>query len=252
MELVEGMENKLVEEFDLRDETEMTFDEVSKKWDRLVWKGVNDVMKTKQTSFSPQELYNYGLFGLWKTYRNYGPEKDTSFKTFAYINITGHIKNEIRDEKVSYYGLSRSKVKRKEQVADLLRQMQENKWTWEETREKSGLTKEEWIESVDWNRKRVSINTKISIDGKKETELVELIPADLGIEEKTYQKETVEEIMSSLDEDEKNIIHIRFFEGYNKCEAADLFQMKRSTYNRKEERLLSKIKNIYQNGSLHM
>ncbi|MCK2000625.1 sigma-70 family RNA polymerase sigma factor [[Brevibacterium] frigoritolerans] len=249
MELVEKMENELVEEIDLRDETEMTFDEVRKKWDKLVWKRANELKKTKKTTFSIEELHSFGLVGLWKAYDAFDPKKGSIFKTFAFINITGHILNEINFEKQRIFGLSRSNYKRKEEVASLLNQKEDNNWTWEQTRERSGLTNEEWIEAVEWNKEEVSIYKKIDIDGN-EKELIDFIPADLGIEEKFYQKEMVESIMSKLDEFEQDVIHLRFFQGNNIEQTAKILQMARTTYFRKEKLLLNKIKQ--QNGSLHM
>lgn len=245
---------ELVEEKVLRDETEMTFDEVREKWDNLVWKIANELLNT-QKNYGLKDLYTFGLFGLWKASDNYNPEKGASFKTHAYTSIEGHIKNEINAEKKGILCLSRSKVKRKEEVYSLMLQKQANNWTLEETIEKSGLTKEEWVEAIELIQGTVSLNKKVMgiNNDRKEKELIEILPADLGIEEKSYQKELVDEIISSLeDEFEKDVIHLRFFEGHNIERTAELLQIPRTTYYRKEKRLLSKIKNKQQNGSLHM
>lgn len=221
---------------------EISFDELVPKFDKMIWKLSKKYKHKNKTNYEEDELYQFGLFGLWKASEGFNSGKGASFSTYAYINISGHIMNAINKEKE--IDLTRSDVKRKEEVANLLWLKEENGWTWEETQKHSGLTNEELNEAIEWNKNPISINSTVKRNecGDGDVKLVEVIPGDLGIEEKIVAKETVNEVFKGLDELEQSIIHFRFVEGFSKAETSDILKIPQTTYRRKEEKLLQKIK----------
>jgi RNA polymerase sigma factor FliA len=122
-------------------EKEIQFEEIVQKYKKMIWKIVKKYKSSYKTGYELDELYQFGLFGLWKAYENFDPTKNCKFSTYAYINISGYIRSELNKEKE--IDLTRSDVKKKEEVAKLIKMKEEKNWTWEETWRKSGLSLEE-------------------------------------------------------------------------------------------------------------
>jgi RNA polymerase sigma factor (sigma-70 family) len=221
--------------------TEISFENLVSDYENMIWKISRQLKEKTGTEFELQELYNFGLFGLWKAYEGYKPERGTKFSTYAYSTINGHILNAINDDKKTY--LSRSAVKKKEEVINLLWIKEENGWSWKEIQQYSNLTPEEWSEAIEWTKKPLSIHRPIEKWGPYASgSLMEYIPGELGIEEKIISKETIKEVFSGLDELEQEILRFRFLEGYNKTEVGEILHIPSTTYSRKEKNLIKKIK----------
>lgn len=221
-------------------EQDLLFESVLEQYSDMIW----DISKkyiTKTNSFSLEELYQFGMYGLWKAIINFDPSKKCKFSTYAYQNICGHILNGINKEKE--IDLPRNKRLKKEKVLYFINLKEVEGWTWKETQKQCGLTEKEWNEIITFNQEKVYLHSTQRISEYDDVELINLIPGECGLEEKVIAKEEVDNMFSILDDQEKKIIKIRFIEGYNKSESAKMLNIPKTTFSRKEEKILNKIVN---------
>ncbi|MGF7534942.1 sigma-70 family RNA polymerase sigma factor [Bacillus mexicanus] len=221
-------------------EQDILFESVLEQYKDMIW-DISRKYRYKTKTLNIDELFQFGMFGLWKAIINFDPTKKYKFSTYASHNISGHILNGINKEKQN--DLPRNKQSIKERVLYFIDLKEIEGWTWKETQRQSGFTEKEWRDFTTWNQEKVYLHSKQRISDNDDVELIHLIPGDLGIEEKVIEKETVNEIYSALDEQEKIIFKIRYIEGYNKSESAKILNIPKTTFSRKEEKILNKIVN---------
>ncbi|WP_088363587.1 sigma-70 family RNA polymerase sigma factor [Bacillus cereus] len=221
------------------------FEDVVVQYDKMIWKIVNRFYKNHSATYEKEELYQFGLFGLWKAYENYDCKKGCKFITYAHTNISGWISAEINKEKETKYGVSRDHIKRKEIVTKCLKKMEVENWSYEEAFQESGLTRKEWNEAVEWNLDTVSIFADVGRSSGEHQELIEYIPGELDSEAKILDQESVAEFFTFVDNAiEEEMLRLRLIEGFNKLETSKILNMPPTTYYRKEKELFSKIKYI--------
>ncbi|MED2737838.1 sigma-70 family RNA polymerase sigma factor [Bacillus toyonensis] len=223
----------------------LPFDDVVNKYNKMLWKVTHRFHKNYSADYTKDELYQFGLFGLWKAYENYDCAKGIKFSTYAHRNISGWISAEINREKEMKYGVSRCRIKRKEIVTKHLKKMEEEKWSYEKAFQESGLTRKEWDEAIEWNSDTLSIFSDVGKSSGELKELIDYIPGELGTESQILDQEAVAEIFSFADNEiEGAILHLRLIEGYSKAEASRILNIPSTTYNRKEKVLFEKIQYI--------
>ena len=91
-----------------------------KKYDGIIRKIVN---RYKVSNFDKEDLYQVGVLGMLKAYKNFIPNEKVKFTTYAYPYILGEIRKYIREDKGVKISRNISKLNYKiDQIASILSQ----------------------------------------------------------------------------------------------------------------------------------
>lgn len=212
----------------------------------LIHMVVNRFMK--KCPFDREELFQIGAMGLWKAIQNFDETKGFSFSTYAVPLIVGEIKVAIRADnpvhvsrrmKENAYVIARAREK--------FQQNREEEPTIADLEEATGLSKEQIVEALEASRGVASLEEPYR--GKEETEhactLMETIPDGTDLQNAVVDRLVIERILAELEETERVLIRLRFFEGKTQTETAGKLQMNQVAVSRLEKRVLSKMRFMY-------
>jgi RNA polymerase sporulation-specific sigma factor len=185
-----------------------------------------------------EDLVQSGCVGLIKAVDNFDESKGFAFSTYAVPVIMGEIKRIFRDG--GAIKVSRS-LKEKANRAQLLRdrfvKRELREPTVSELAELLGSTVEETAEVLNVITPMLSLNS-FGEDGDSTID----IPVD-GTEE-LFNTLSVNQLLSRLDERERQIIDMRYFKGFTQTKVADLLGISQVQVSRKEKQILLKLRNL--------
>ncbi len=191
---------------------------------------------------SKEDLYQVGVIGLINAYNNYDESyaTKTKFSTYAYTYILGEMKNYVRKNKS--VKISRDIVylsSRLDRLIELLCQKYNRMPTTEELSIELGV--EEWkiIEALNARNCVKSLDEPINDEGKEIT-LIDVIGKT---DEVDYT--LIDEIMSKLDDEEKEIIRLRYFSDKSQSETALITGYSQAKVSRIESKSLHKLRDYY-------
>ncbi len=190
--------------------------------------------------FDKDDLYQVGVIGLLNAKENYSSEYNTKFSTYAYTYILGEISKYVREDrsvKVSKDILKRSKLV--ERTKELMTQKLMREPTvlelslyldLDEVKIEEAINAKEYIKSLD----------KETSDEGKGVNLYDYVQDN----EQAYKPEVMDlnTVLSSLNEEEMNLIDMRYYQGYTQQETSHELGTSQVQISRKESKILNKIK----------
>ncbi|MCM1194748.1 MAG: sigma-70 family RNA polymerase sigma factor [Corallococcus sp.] len=190
------------------------------------------------------DLYQIAGIGLLKSIKNFSPEYNVRFSTYAVPMILGEIKRYMRDD--GYLKVSRSL---KSAAAKITRYVDERVKNGEDSpriediAEHFGLEPTEVIFAMDSAKLPVSLyETGNDSDGKT-TALIEHIPTDE--DKKMVDKVILKDMLSKLQPRERKIIILRYFRDMTQGEIAQKMGVSQVQISRLENKILKKLKELY-------
>ena len=208
----------------------------------LVW---NVVKGFVGRGYDKEELFQIGCIGLIKSIERFDLSYDVKFSTYAVPLITGEIRRFLRDD-----GMIKVSRKWKEDGCKVYQSMQ--KLTQELGREPeltelsndSGLSVEEIILAMEATAEVDSLNRTYYTDGK-ELSVMDKIPDKEVMEDRIVETLALEQAMAGLDEKEKRLIRLRYFENKTQIEVSKEFGVSQVQISRLEKKILLKLKNSF-------
>ncbi|MDQ0219055.1 RNA polymerase sporulation sigma factor SigF [Peribacillus cavernae] len=205
---------------------------------RLVW---SVVQRFLNRGYEPDDLYQIGCIGLLKSVDKFDLSFEVKFSTYAVPMIIGEIQRFIRDD--GTVKVSRSlkemanKIRRaKEELSKTLGRVP----TVNELAEYLQLSPEEIIMAQDASRSPSSIHeTVYENDGDPITLLDQI--ADTN-ESKWFDKITLKEAISDLDERERLIVYLRYYKDQTQSEVAVRLGISQVQVSRLEKKILLQMK----------
>ncbi len=194
-------------------------------------------MISKYHNFDQEDLYQVAMIGLMNAKRNYQPDENTKFSTYAYYYILGEI--------TTYISNSNSlKISR-----DLLRL-------------KNSLTKAKDVMTQRLKREPTTDELSVFLDVPEEkieeallaTTQVESLDYvydeknplynSFGIEEENMTEDILDlkQAISSLPPQERKLIIARYYEGLTQQETSETLGISQVQVSRKETKILQKLK----------
>lgn len=181
-----------------------------------------------------EDLYQQGVIGIIKAYRNYKMNEETKFSTFAYKYIFGEmylysVKNKgikINKETLKLY---KSIIK----VQDFLTQKLGKIPSTTEISLYLEL-EEELVSEV-----LLSGEIILSLDSKQNLSLYDNIPSSTNNKD---EKIDISDSINKLREDERKIIQYRYFDDYTQSEVAKKLKMTQVMVSRYEKKSLQKLR----------
>lgn len=205
----------------------------------LVW---SIVKRFSGRGHSTEDLYQIGCIGLIKAIQRFDANYNAKLSTYAVPYIIGEIKRFIRDD--GPIKVSRSIKELAMKIIELQRENL-NKTGKElqinELAKILGIEKENIVVAMDAIRRPESIDEEIYDEVGGETK-ASRISTNKDETEKTINKICVQELIEELNEDEKQIILLRYYKGKTQSEVAQRLKISQVQVSRIEKRTLLKMR----------
>ncbi len=185
------------------------------------------------------DLFGAGCVGLIKAADGFDESRGLCFSTYAVPSIMGEIKRQFRDT-----GAVKVSRKLKELSLKVTREKEYiekhtgDPATVAQLAEKLGVSAEEITEAICASRQVMSL-TYENEDGTGELQ----IPVD-SCEESICGRLQMEQAINSLDEIERNVIILRYFNEKTQTESASILGITQVQVSRKEKKALEKLRKI--------
>ena len=190
------------------------------------------------------DLFQVGCVGLIKAINNFNTELDVKFSTYAVPMIIGEIRRYMRDN--SAIRVSRS-LRDTAYKAIYAREKYEKRFLKEPTlveiAEEIGIPKEEIVFAMDAIQTPMSLQEPIYSDGEDSLYVMDQISDKKNREENWVEELALRAAIDKLDERERHIIRLRFFEGKTQMEVADEIEISQAQVSRLEKHALKIMRN---------
>lgn len=221
------------------------------------------VRRFANRGYDPEDLFQIGCIGLVKAVDQFNTEYDVKFSTYAVPLITGEIKRFLRDD--GMIKVSRSLKEngyRIRQAEEAFTGKFGREPTVGELEEATGLKKEEITMALEANVEIESIYQTVYQSDGNEIYLVDKVVNGTGTgalsretedteKEKLLDNMLLKQLMDTLEEKEKEIIRLRFFEDKTQTEVAKLLHMNQVQVCRQEKKILFKLRTLALQESGH-
>lgn len=185
-----------------------------------------------------EDLFQIGAMGLVKAIEKFDPDYGVCFSTYAVPVIMGEIRRFLRDD--GMIKVSRS-IKENERR---LRGIREDLWQRmgrepmiSELARESGLTMEEVVMALDAGCEVESIYKTIYESDGSEVLLVDMLGRE-GESEEIVNRLLLEDLLNELDERERKLIRLRYFENRTQMQVAGDLGMSQVQVSRLEKKVL--------------
>lgn len=210
--------------------------------DRLVEENLGLVRMAMQRyrgfGVDDEDLMQIGSVGLIKAARDYDPEKQVQFSTYAVAKIVGEIKTYLRDNgtvKISRkYKEDKLKIDR---AARVLTQRLGREPKLSELATETGLDAEAILSASEATQPALSLDLPAEEGG--------VTPSIESPEDSALDRVLTREILGSLPPRERRLIVLRFFMDQTQCATAKELGMSQVAVSRLEKKILSELKARY-------
>src|ERR687885_188284 len=194
-----------------------------------------------------EDLVQIGAIGLIKAIDRFDVDRGVELTTYATPNIIGEIKRHFRDKGWSVRvprGLQELNVQLSRLIEELTVQLSRSP-TIAELAKAAGVEEEDVLEALESGRAYSSVSLSSGTGGHEGDE--ELDPLEsIGTEEHAYQVSEDRAVLAPgfrvLDERERTILHLRFFEGLTQSQIAHQVGISQMHVSRLIRRSLEKIR----------
>lgn len=185
------------------------------------------------------DLFQIGCIGLIKAIDNFDPSMNVKFSTYAVPMIIGEIRRFLRDNSQLRVSRSLKDTAYKAIYArDTLTRKNLKEPTIEEIASEIGISKEDIVYAMDAIQNPMSLYEPIFTDGGDTLYVMDQISDKKNKEENWVEHLSLSEAMKKLNEREREIISLRFFEGKTQMEVADFIGISQAQVSRLEKKAL--------------
>ena len=189
------------------------------------------------------DLFQAGVLGIMKAYKNYKKNGTTKFSTYAYEFIFGEMYAFVQSQ--NQIKVSRD-ILRKYKAIEMNRYSLAQKLNRIPTNEELAVYLEmdisDVIQAIDAASMVMSLDFKETED---ERNIYETIPAKEGMS--IDEQLTIQDGLDTLNEDEKRILEYRYFEDLTQSEVARKLNMTQVMVSRYEKKGINKMRAYYTN-----
>ncbi len=189
------------------------------------------------------DLFQVGCIGLIKAIDNFDLSQNVKFSTYAVPMIIGEIRRYLRDNNTIRISRSlRDVAYRAIQAREALVSKNSREPTLNEIAEELNLPREEIILAMDAIQDPVSLFDPIYHDGGDPIFVMDQISDEKNVDANWLEQIAVREALSKLNEREKLILTLRFFEGKTQMEVAEEIGISQAQVSRLEKAALSHMR----------
>ena len=205
------------------------------------------VRRFERRGHDREELFQIGCIGLMKALDHFDLSMNLAFSTYAVPMITGEIRRFLRDNgmvkvsrslKENGYKISKAK--------ELLGRELGREPGLLEISALTELSVEEIVMAMDANREVESIYQPVAGADGDELLLIDQLgnrgEENGETEDAVLTRLLIEQLLENLDEQEREIIKLRYYENQTQCEVAKQLSMTQVQVSRKERKILEKLR----------
>ena len=189
------------------------------------------------------DLFQIGCIGLIKAIDNFDSTLGVKFSTYAVPMIIGEIRRFLRDNNSIRVSRSLKDTAYKAIYArDTLTRKNLKEPTMEEIAAEVGISKEDIVYALDAMQNPMSLYEPVYTDGGDTLYVMDQISDKKNKEETWVEHLSLSEAMKRLNDRERHIISLRFFEGKTQTEVADMIGISQAQVSRLEKNALKAMR----------
>ena len=189
------------------------------------------------------DLFQVGCIGLVKAVDNFNVEMDVKFSTYAVPMIIGEIRRYLRDNNAIRISRSvRDLAYRAMQAREELMAQKESEPTVAEIAERLGEKKEAVLHAMEAIVEPISLYEPVTNEGGDSLYLMDQLADSSGGDEAWLENIVLREAMKVLNERERKIINLRFYNNKTQMEIADEIGISQAQVSRLEKGALEKMR----------
>ncbi len=205
------------------------------------------IKRFSSSNENPDDLFQIGCIGLIKAINNFNTELNVKFSTYAVPMIIGEIRRYMRDNNSIRVSRSLRDTAYKAIYAKenyVKRNLKEP--TIQEIAEEIGISKEDIVFALDAIQAPMSLQEPVYNDGGDAIYVMDQISDKKNKEENWIEDLSLEAAMKHLNERERYIINLRFFEGKTQMEVAEDIKISQAQVSRLEKNALKVMRQYLQ------
>lgn len=193
-----------------------------------------------------EDLIQIGSIGLLKAIDKFDLTYEARFSTYAVPMITGEIKRFLRDD-----GMVKVSRSLKEEAAriyaarEVFMGEQGREPTLEELADKLQLTREEVILAMESAAQIESLQKTIYQSDGSDIALEDKLPFEKNQQEEVLDRMLLEQMLGSLNTEERELIYLRFFKERTQSNIAKKMGMSQVQVSRMEKKILRRMREAY-------
>lgn len=185
-----------------------------------------------------EELFAAGSLGLAKAINNFDESRNFQFSTYAFPVIMGEIKRLFRDGgAVKVSRTLKELAMNINRVTSELRQKNGQEPTVSQIAKILGVSEEKVVDALNCARLPLSLTADYDEDGNPQID----VPVD-DIQYEISERLSLEKAVSLLDEKDRRIITLRYYQNKTQSQTAKLLDMTQVQISRREKKILSNIR----------
>ncbi|MCY6372334.1 RNA polymerase sporulation sigma factor SigG [Clostridium ganghwense] len=189
------------------------------------------------------DLFQVGCIGLIKAIDNFDLSQNVKFSTYAVPMIIGEIRRYLRDNNSIRVSRSLRDIAYKAlQVRDKLVNKQNKEPTVSQIAKELNIPREEVVFALDAIQDPVSLFEPIYHDGGDALYVMDQISDSKSVDESWLENISIKEAMKRLNDREKLILNMRFFQGRTQMEVADEIGISQAQVSRLEKTALKHMR----------
>ncbi|OFI05439.1 RNA polymerase sigma-F factor [Clostridium acetireducens DSM 10703] len=192
---------------------------------------------------NPDDLFQVGCIGLIKAIDNFDLSHNVKFSTYAVPMIIGEIRRYLRDNNSIRVSRSLRDIAYKAlQVRDRLIGKNNKEPTISEISKELNLPREEVVFALDAIQDPISLFEPIYHDGGDAIYVMDQISDKKNLDESWIENISIKEAMKKLNDREKLILNLRFFNGRTQMEVAEEIGISQAQVSRLEKTALKHMR----------
>lgn len=193
--------------------------------------------------YDVEDLSQIGAIGLIKAVDNFNLNYDVKFSTYAVPVISGEIKRFLRDDgMVKVSRTLKENGIRVRRAAESLAGRLGREATLEELSAATELGREEIVMALEAGNEVESLHKTVFQKEGSEILLMDRIPSEKNESEAVVNQLLLEQLLGELDEKERRLIELRYFEEKTQTQTAQMLEMSQVQVSRLEKRILGSMR----------
>ncbi len=189
------------------------------------------------------DIFQVGCIGLIKAIDNFDITQNVQFSTYAVPMIIGEIRRYLRDNNSIRVSRSLRDIAYKAlQVKEHLTNLNSKEPTIEEVAKELDLPKEDVLFALDAIQDPISLFEPVYHDGTDALFIMDQVSDDKNTDNLWLENISLSEAMKRLNDREKYILNLRFFEGKTQMEVADEIGISQAQVSRLEKSALKHMR----------
>jgi len=193
------------------------------------------------------DLFQVGCIGLMKAIDNFDLGQNVKFSTYAVPMIIGEIRRYLRDNNPIRVSRSLKDIAYKAlQVRDTLVKKNSREPSINEIAEALDIPREQIVFALDAIQEPISLFEPIYHDGGDPIFVMDQIGDEKNVDSSWLEKIAIKEALNKLNQREKHILTLRFFDGKTQMEVADEIGISQAQVSRLEKAALHHMRKYVQ------